>query len=176
MRVINIYGQASSGKSTVAAGLFNIIKKESKKSVELVNEFAKDLVWRDRLEELKDQFYVSATQYHKLFILKDKVDIVVNDSPILLGAIYRPHKQFQNLPKLLLELDGSFSTTNIFLIANSNIKYEEIGRIQTKDESEKIGDRIENMLNRNKIEYTSFLNETEVEKKLYQWLKLKRVV
>lgn len=176
MRVINIYGQAGSGKSTVAAGLFNVIKQESKKSVELVTEFAKDLVWAERFGELKDQFYVSANQYHRIHTLQDKVDLVITDSPILLGSIYKPHKQFRNLPPLLLELDNSLTTTNIFLIANSTLKFEEIGRVQSKSEAEKIGDRIEKMLSKNKIDYTSFLNEIDVEKKIFQWLRLRRIV
>lgn len=176
MRVINIYGQCGAGKSTVAAGLFNIIKRDSKKTIELVDEFAKVLTWAERYDELKDQLYVSANQYHKLHILREKVDLVVTDSPIMLGTIYKPHKQFRSLTPLLLELDNSLITTNIFLIANSQHKFTEIGRKETKEEAEKIGDRIENMLNKNKIEYTSFLNEQNVEQKIYQWLKLKRVV
>ncbi|MBW3020875.1 ATP-binding protein [Candidatus Woesearchaeota archaeon] len=176
MRVINIYGQAGAGKSTVASGLFNIIKQESQKSVELIDEFAKTLVWSQRFEELKDQFFVSANQYHKLHILEDKVDLVITDSPILLGAIYKPHKQFRSLTPLLLELDNSMITTNIFLVANTQMKYEKDGRLQTKEEAEKIGERIENMLNKNKIEYTTFLNEPEVHQKIFQWLKLRRIV
>ena len=58
MIVINLFGGPSSGKTTMAAGLFRLLKTMNKK-VELVQEFAKDLVWENNLGKLSDQFYVS---------------------------------------------------------------------------------------------------------------------
>ena len=51
--------------------------------VELVTEFAKDLVYQESYFRLKDQLMIFARQNHKLWVLKDKVDYAIVDSPLL---------------------------------------------------------------------------------------------
>ena len=172
MKIINIYGQSGSGKSTVAAGLFNLIKQESNKSVELVTEFAKTLVFSNRLEELRNQFYVSAMQYHNLYLLKDKIDIIVSDSPILLGLVYKNKNEYNNLDNLLLELDCHLSPINIFLHRNNTMDFETIGRLETPEQSDEIGSQIKNILDFYKIEYHSFINDKNIHYKIYEYIKL----
>lgn len=60
--IINIYGGPGIGKSTIAAGLFNLmnVTYEGFTSVELVTEYAKDLIWENRLTTLQNQFYIDA--------------------------------------------------------------------------------------------------------------------
>jgi predicted ATPase len=57
LKVINLYGGPGTGKSTTAAALFALMKREGY-NVELVTEFAKDLVWTERNKELGDQIYI----------------------------------------------------------------------------------------------------------------------
>ncbi len=59
MTIINLLGGPGSGKSTTAAGLFNIMKTEGM-SVEFAGEFAKDLTWSERKFCLTDQFMMMA--------------------------------------------------------------------------------------------------------------------
>lgn len=47
MKVINLFGGPGIGKSTLAAGLFEHMKIAGF-NVELVNEYAKDMVWEQR--------------------------------------------------------------------------------------------------------------------------------
>lgn len=54
MKVINLFGGPGSGKSTLAAGLFERMKIQGL-SVELVTEYAKDMVWERRGNILDDQ-------------------------------------------------------------------------------------------------------------------------
>ena len=61
-KVINIFGAPNAGKSTVAAGLFYIMKINGY-NVELVNESAKDLVWNGQTEHLSEQLIVFTKQY-----------------------------------------------------------------------------------------------------------------
>jgi nicotinamide riboside kinase len=84
---INIFAGPGAGKSTLAADLFAHMKRKQY-SVELVTEFAKDLVWENRQETLAIQPYVSAKQYRNLARLRGKVDYVITDSPILKDSVY----------------------------------------------------------------------------------------
>jgi len=88
MLVINIFGGPGVGKSTLAAEVFAHFKK-NKLNIELVTEYAKDLVWEERNNILKDQLYILAKQNRRLERLRNKgIDVVVTDSPLLLGKIY----------------------------------------------------------------------------------------
>lgn len=59
---------------------------------EYVSEYAKDLVWSGSTQKLNDRLKVFAEQNHRLYRLKDKVDVVITDSPLLLSVIYRTIK------------------------------------------------------------------------------------
>jgi adenylate kinase family enzyme len=65
MKVINLFGGPGSGKSTLAAGLFERMKIQGL-SVELVTEYAKDMVWERRGNILDDQLYILAKQHRRL--------------------------------------------------------------------------------------------------------------
>jgi len=87
MIIINIFGAPCSGKSTAAAGLFSMLKREGK-SVEFVTEHAKDCVWDENWVMMNNQIKMFGEQYHRIWRLKDKVDFVVTDSPLLLNLVY----------------------------------------------------------------------------------------
>lgn len=55
---------------------------------ELVREFAKELVWQERWNELDCQMHVTGEQIWRTKSMLNKVDCVITDSPIFLGAIY----------------------------------------------------------------------------------------
>ena len=76
MLVINFFGEPGSGKSTASAGLFYLLKQR-KYNVELVTEFAKDLVYDEHTKALSCQNFVFANQEYRLSRLKNKVDIVI---------------------------------------------------------------------------------------------------
>ena len=61
MVVINLWGAPGSGKSTTAAGLF-FLMKINKYKVELVTEYAKDLVWNGHEAMFGNQISIFAEQ------------------------------------------------------------------------------------------------------------------
>jgi len=63
MKVINLFGGPGCGKSTAAAGLFHLMKSNHM-SVELVNEFAKEIVWENNLVTLCSSCH-SKTNYSR---------------------------------------------------------------------------------------------------------------
>ena len=134
MKVINLFGGPGVGKSTVAADLFAMMKREGY-SVELVNEYAKEVTWEGHFSYLDDEFYVLAHQNRRLVRLKDKVDYVITDSPILLGLAYTPPGYYpQYFSKFIHEVWNSYTNINIVLERDSNA-YVNTGRNQFYEEA-----------------------------------------
>lgn len=138
MKLINLYGGPGTGKSTTAARLFAELKGRGL-NVELVTEFAKDLTWHNRQSTLQDQLYILGKQHHKIFMLKDQVDFIVTDSPILMGIYYNSITT-NPLPisftNLISDLWDQYDSVDIFLRRSK--KYNPKGRNQTEKEAKLI--------------------------------------
>ena len=135
--VINLYAPPGTGKSTTAAGLFHNMKLMGM-NVELVTEFAKDMVWAGRKKEMANQCYITAKQFHKMFRLVGEVDWIITDSPLLLGLIYRNDDYFEHYDDFLVEQFNAFNNHNIML---KRVKpYNLQGRLQNETESDAMKD------------------------------------
>lgn len=139
--VVNLFGSPSTGKSTTMAEVFGKLKRLGV-DCEIATEFAKDLVWENRQDSLKDQLYVFAKQYHKLFRLDGKVQVVVTDSPLLLSMFY--NNKYNNtgsdfnksLNQMVMSAHNKFNTMNVYL--HRTKPYNPNGRNQTEEESNEI--------------------------------------
>ena len=158
--VINLIGGPGSGKSTIAAGLFYELKKRGY-LCELVTEYAKDKVWEESYKTLDDQIYVFGKQFHRMFRVKDKVDIIITDSPLPLSIIYDKgeSKYFHNF---VIEQYNTFN--NLMVFVERETKYEEEGRMQTEAEAIVIDNHIKNLLDTNNIKYICIPTTKVVEK------------
>ena len=140
MQVINLFGGPGAGKSTTAAGLFYEMKKR-RIEVELVTEYAKDMVWEGRHNILDDQIYIFAKQQRRIARLRDhSVDWVITDSPIALGLVYlREGRLSPNFHGLVMEVFNSFDNHNFLL--QRNFEYNPVGRNQKDLEEAEAYDR-----------------------------------
>lgn len=157
--VINLIGGPGSGKSTCASGIFYQLKKLGI-NCELALEFAKDKVWEESIKILDDQLYVFGKQYHKLFRLNGKVDVIITDSPLLISILYNktPSEFFD---KLVVEQYHTFN--NLLFFINRAENYQTEGRLQTKEESEGLDNIIKEILQDNNISYDEISCENAVE-------------
>lgn len=154
-KIINFFGGPSSGKSTSAAGLFYKMKLKHM-SVELVSEYAKKLLYDDRLENMLDQQeYIFAKQNHLLHVLRDRVDYVITDSPLLLSNVYASDdwpcvKPFREL------VTATFHTyDNINLVLQRpEAPFEKEGRRHNEEESLVIDQSVVQILEEANAEYT----------------------
>lgn len=87
MKVINLWNGPGAGKSTTAAGLFYYMKTAGKK-VELVTEFAKELVYEEDASRIRNSLVLLGEQTLRLHRLDGKVDYAITDSPLPLNAVY----------------------------------------------------------------------------------------
>lgn len=139
--IVNLYGGPGSGKSTMASRLFSELK-ESAVVAELVTEYAKDLTWQESYYELGNQIYIFGKQQHRIWRVYGKVQVIITDSPLLLGLIYG--NSSDTFKQLVVEEHKSRNSIDIFL--NRVKPYSKIGRNQTEDEARIIDSKIKDIL------------------------------
>lgn len=131
--IINLYGAPCAGKSTVAAQLFSLLKW-NKIEVELINEYAKDLVWEERNKTLKNQIYIFAKQHKKIFNLLNKVKFIITDSPLLLCSFYNNKNNYNSKELDTLILSEYNKCKNIDILLNRTTTYNPNGRMETEEQ------------------------------------------
>ena len=166
LKVINLFAGPGAGKSTLRADLFGLMKK-NQKDVEEVTEFAKDKTWEKNFSALSDQLFVLANQNRRLDRLKDQVEWVVSDSPILLGIHYKTPDYLPNtFEDLIFELWDTYENHNFFI--ERNHPYDPTGRNQNEEEARAIDASIIRMLEFNEIPFTKVLSGDTAHYQIYQ--------
>lgn len=143
MLVVNLFGAPGAGKSTVAADLFSRLKRLGY-NCELIMEYAKRCVWWGREHELLDQNYICAKQHHKMFMMKEKVEIIITDSPLLLSLLYTPDNYPVAFTHMVKFLFNDYNNLNVYL--NRTHQYQSEGRLQSEAQADVIADRTKQML------------------------------
>ena len=139
LKVVNLLGAPGMGKSAVAAGVFNLMKKKHH-SVELCREYAKYLVIAGREWQLREeQLYLFAKQHHELFILRGKYEVAITDSPLLLTAFYAaPDVTPPSFFQCVKDYNATFDNLYFFItrdLASTDTVFEEEGRIHNRVEA-----------------------------------------
>lgn len=152
--VVNLFAGPGSGKSTTCAGVFSKLKLANI-NCEMALEYAKEKVWENNMETLKDQIYVFAHQLHRLNRLKNKVDVIITDSPLLLSIIY-DRENNHHFNELVISEFQKFDNINFYIKRNDF--FNQKGRIQTLEESIKKDEQISNLLKKYNVPHI-FLNK-----------------
>ena len=153
--VVNLFAGAGAGKSTFSASLFAELKKRNI-DCEIATEYAKDCVWEDRTEVFNHQLYITGKQYYRIARVIGKVDVIITDSPLLLGTVYDVDHN-KNFRKYLLDIHNSWNNFNIFLMRGED--YNSNGRNQTKEEAITYDKDIIKLLEYNNIKYVMCMRE-----------------
>ena len=157
-KIINLLGGPGCGKSTFSGLIYAELKLKGK-TVEYVQEFAKNLVWLKEFETLNNQHYVSQCQYKLLKSINDtnEIDYIVTDGSLLHGLYYNRYNtenlsNVEKTEKLILKYYSEFKNINIFL-KRGKFEYEQAGRIQNLEEAREIDYALKKILDELKIEY-----------------------
>ena len=104
--VVNLFAGPGVGKSTTAARVFAELKLKGV-NCEMALEFAKDKVWEESFKTMDDQIYIFGKQFHKIWRLKDKVDVIICDSPLPISIVYDKENS-ESFHKLIMEQFNKF--------------------------------------------------------------------
>lgn len=144
-KVINLIAGPGAGKSTLAADLYARMKRNRMK-VEMVREVAKEWVWQGREIGPFEQLAILGEQIHKESALFGKVDYVVTDSPVLLGAFYMSNNHNQKFANQFVKDYYNFAKQQGVVFLNAVLprtkEYDTEGRLETKSEAIEIDERI----------------------------------
>ena len=152
--IINLIGAPCAGKSTLAAGLFALMKKRYI-SVELVTEYAKDLIYDGIQSHDMDPYVVFAEQHRRIKRLEGKVDYVITDSPLFLSAFYASLSDTipSSFERLVMDVACEFNN-KVFMVLR-NHPYDQTGRTQDENQAQmlhiKLVKYLESKIHFNKI-------------------------
>lgn len=141
MIIVNLFAGPGAGKSTNAAGLFSLMKRRYY-NVELVREYAKELVYEKDWERLKQQNHVLDEQDRRQRMLTGQVDFAITDGAILNSILYRSeryHIPDDDFRKIVLSYHNKYNNINFYIQRTK--KYVPIGRTQTESEAQELDDQ-----------------------------------
>jgi len=158
-KIINLFGGPGIGKSTTAALLY-AISKQRHINAELVREYIKNWIWEGRKIQDGDQIYIAAKQSRLERICFKDADLIVTDSPLMLGEFYEKkhdvnYPVVEHIIKKQEEIAKSmgWSYTNVLLHRSDN-PYNPIGRIHSEQEAHECDKEILQMLEDKGVEIT----------------------
>ncbi len=132
LKVINLWAGPGAGKSTTAAGLFNLMKNFGHR-VELVTEVAKDMTYERSFKSLENQLLVTAQQDQRLRRLVGQVEWVITDSPLPLGIAYMTKEYEPWLEETIWGAYDRYQNFDVLVIRTK--EYAQYGRTQTQSEA-----------------------------------------
>ncbi len=154
-------GSPGAGKTVAASSLFAALKRNHIDSV-LISEAAKDFVVEENQSALANQIFVWATQQYRIFCGYRHAQVVVTDSPILLGAIYNADGT-ASLVDVIVEQYHRYNNFNILVELNGDHPYSMVGRIHSVTQSIGIQDQIVQLLQEREIPYLNYGEYSEDE-------------
>lgn len=154
--VINYFGGPGVGKSVAMAKTFTDLKVRGY-NVEMLSEVAKQFIYEDRMNAIKDDYYLVARVNYLLSCISNQVDIVVMDGSILNTNIYSKWngKYSENFGKVVTSLFYGYDNISIYLKRATEFKSGE-GRIHSEEESKTLDKLIEEELKLREVDYKVF--------------------
>ena len=149
--VVNLFGEPSAGKSTAAMDVTARLKRKGI-NAEYVSEFAKDKVYEQNSEVFKHQEYIFGKQSFKMGRVRDKVQVIVVDSPLILSIIYNQNEYLSEaFEQVVMNTFNSYNNKNYLLVRNHD--YEVSGRFQNEHDANEVRKRLISELDKLNVSY-----------------------
>lgn len=133
LKVINLWTGPGAGKSTIAAAIFNLMKREGFE-VELIPEAAKSMTYEHAMTQLSNQLLVLAQQEHQLRRIMGQVEYVIVDSPFPMGLAYCKPEDVDRYQHLIDCLWSDYDNYDFFL-KRTRSPFQKSGRSQTYEQA-----------------------------------------
>lgn len=138
MKVINLYGAPSAGKSATMLGLTYYMKLMGL-SVENSQEFFKELVFEEAVEstyKLGSQLSILSEQNKRLARLVGKNEFAVTDCPLHLVGYYTPEGYVKGFASLVGEFYARYDNVGYFILRRH--EFEKDKRIHDEAQANKV--------------------------------------
>ena len=163
-KVINIIGGPGCEKSLFTAAIILYLHLHHK-SVELIPDYAKSLVWQKDYESLRNQYKIAQQQYHMLELLDGQVQFLVTESS-LPQILYYNEFYPDNIcdtgktRKQILDWCKQHNNVNI-MVERGERKYNHTGRFQDEEQAREVDRGMRALLRREGIAFTPLKPDLE---------------
>ena len=156
-QVINIIGGPGCDKSLITSAIIVFLKLREK-TIEVIPDFAKSLVWQQNFEVLKNQYFIAQRQFEMLSLLDGQVQFLITECS-LPQVLYYNENYLDNIcdiektRKQILEWYNQCNNINVF-VERGDRKYTRTGRFQDEEQARAIDRGMLELLNREELPYT----------------------
>lgn len=163
-RVINVIGGPGCDKSLVTSAIILFLKLHNK-TVEVIPDYAKSLVWQQNFEVLKNQYFIAQRQFEMLELLDGQIQFLLTECSLPQVLYYNEHYEdnicdIAKTRKQILEWYKQHNNVNVF-VERGDRKYVHTGRFQDEEQAKTIDRGIRGILTRENLKYTAVPPEVE---------------
>ena len=149
--VVNLIGGPGTGKSILASEIFSNLKRNNV-TCDVAWEYIKRKLREKALKVVQSQLYLFGKQQFQLFSMKDEVEVVITDAPLLLFSYY-DKTRCPFLKKMVLNEYNKYNNLLYFIERDLSVDYETEGRYQDLEGAKQVDSELKAFLDENKIEY-----------------------
>lgn len=164
-KVINVIGGPGCDKSLVTSAIILYLKLRQK-TVEVIPDYAKSLVWQRNFEVLKNQYFIAQRQFEMLELLDGQIQFLITECS-LPQVLYYNENYADNIcdiaktRKQILEWYKQHNNINVF-VERGDRKYVHTGRFQDEEQAKAIDHGLRAILARENLRYTALGQDLEV--------------
>lgn len=173
MKVINFFGAPSAGKTTATSGLHYEMKKRWI-NVEIVQEYAKELLLMRMAHRLSDQMKIFAEQRERLERNLGKTQVAISESPLILSSFYIPPSYPDSFFQMTFDFFHTYDNINFFI--NRSHSYSDNNRVQNEAQSDYIAKVMKEFLQYANIPYYEITASDANPRYLLYWLVQKNLI
>jgi hypothetical protein len=163
-KVINVIGGPGCDKSLVTAAIILYLKLRQK-SVEVIPDYAKSLVWQRNFEVLKNQYFIAQRQFEMLELLDGQIQFLITECSLPQVLYYNENYpdnicDIAKTRKQILEWYKQHNNINVF-VERGDRKYVHTGRFQDEEQAKAIDHGLRGVLTREGLRYTSLAQDLD---------------
>ena len=149
--VVNLIGGPGTGKSILAAEVFSSLKRDGI-TCDVAWEYIKRKLREKALKVVQSQIYIFGKQQFQLFTMKDEVEVVITDAPLLLFSYY-DKTRCPYLKDMVINEYKEYNNLLYFIERDLSVGYETEGRYQDLDGAKQVDVELKAFLDENGIQY-----------------------
>lgn len=149
--VVNLIGGPGTGKSILAAEIFATLKRDGI-TCDVAWEYIKRKLRENALKVVQSQIYLFGKQQFQLFTMKDELEVIVTDAPLLLFSYY-DKTRCPYLKEMVINEYKKYNNLLYFIERDLSVGYETEGRYQDLEGAKQVDIELKAFLDENNIQY-----------------------